>query len=179
MRFPVAWAGIATQNVTLRVVIFLLSFCLVSSFLTSMKLALKDPLIVERGCYSKSVSQAPIKPTQIEIEGFLREALAMRFNTDATVKNDFIAISEISFREKEQDELRQREIRQTIIVNSVAVNNDVATIDSDRLISLGKIKSAIPFPLKVQISYSTRTEANPYGLILTKVTPSEQKDVAK
>ena len=59
MRFPTAWADIATQNVTLKFVIGALSISLITTATIAAKLGLKDPIVVERGCVSKSANTVP------------------------------------------------------------------------------------------------------------------------
>ena len=116
----------------------------------------------------------PAAHTSVEIEAFVKEALRHRFDTDATPNAEFLSVDEFRLRAKEQDELQRRQMRQRVLVNGVTKNGDAITVDSDRLISVGTIRSAFTFPLTLTISSVTRSEANPYGLVLVKVTPVAQ-----
>ena len=77
------------------------------------------------------------------------------------------------------DDLKKKGMRQTLIVNSVTVNGDTIRVDADRLISVDKIRSAFPLMLEASVSRTTRTEDNPYGLLLTKVAPVDAKEGGK
>jgi hypothetical protein len=170
MRFPTAWASIASQNVTLKTAVLAMSLCLMFLGVATTKLAMKPPLIIDRACYSGAVSASSAKHTQMEIESFLREALAQRFNTEAVVKEGFLSTDETKFRAQEQTDLKRKEMSQKVIFNSPAkVEGSVLTVDTDRLISIAKVRSAFSFPIMVTISDTPRTESNPYGLIIEKI----------
>ena len=49
------------------------------------------------------------------------------------------------------------------------LQKDGLTVDADRLISVGEIRSTLKFPLKVQLARVARSEGNPYGLQLSAV----------
>ncbi len=80
MRFVTAWARTVTQNVSLKFVTLILSLCLVTSLIALVKASLRDPLIIERGCFSRVLPIAQSKHSKEEIEAFLKEALEIRFN---------------------------------------------------------------------------------------------------
>ena len=71
---------------------------------------------------------------------------------------------------KEQDELSKKGVVQRVFVNNIKIDASNAVIDADRVLSVGKVRSALVFPLKVVIGSTSRTESNPYGLILRKVS---------
>lgn len=171
MRFPQAWAEIAKQNNVLRIAIIGVSVSAALALLISLKFAFKDPLIIERGCYSSLLAATSRQdPTKEEVEGFLRESIAQRFDTDANVQADIISLDEIGNRSTEQEELKRRSIRQRVLVNSVAAKGDDYLVDADRLLSVGQLKSALSFPLTVKIERTARSASNPYGLVLLKVS---------
>jgi len=177
MKFVQAWVEIARQNLTLKVVTVSLSTVLVALAFTTTKLALKAPLLIDRGCISRAVDPSADKQrSTAEIEAFLREAVPMRFNTDAIVKPEFLSADETKFREQEQDALKHREMGQKVIVNSVKVDGGSAIIDADRVISVGKIRSALPLPLTVSLTSIARSEGNPYGLMVNQFSkPAEEQ----
>jgi hypothetical protein len=49
----------------------------------------------------------------------------------------------------------------------------------DRLIAVGEIRAAFKFPLALKVETVTRSPANPYGLLLTDVTPIEEQHEKK
>jgi hypothetical protein len=171
MRFPQAWAEIAKQNNVLRIAIIGVSVSAALALLISLKFAFKDPLIIERGCYSSLLAATSRQdPTKEEVEGFLRESISQRFDTDANVQADIISLDEISNRSTEQEELKRRSIRQRVLVNSVAAKGDDYLVDADRLLSVGQLRAALSFPLTVKIERAARSQSNPYGLVLLKVS---------
>ena len=171
MRFPQAWSEIAKQNNVLRIAIIGVSVSAALALLISLKFAFKDPLIIERGCYSSLLAATSRQdPTKEEVEGFLRESISQRFDTDANVQADIISLDEIGNRSTEQEELKRRSIRQRVLVNSVVAKGDDYLVDADRLLSVGQIRSALSFPLIVKIERAARSGSNPYGLVLLKVS---------
>lgn len=179
MRFPTAWADIAAQNVTLKFVICALSISLITTATITAKLGLKDPVVVERGCLSKSANTASANVTDVEIKGFVEQVLPQRFGTVIDAKSAYLSLPQLKARAVEMDELKKKGMRQTLVVNSVTVNGEAIRVDADRLISIDKIRSAFPLLLEVSVSRTTRTEDNPYGLLLTKVATVDAKEVGK
>jgi len=174
MKFTVAWANTLSQNMTLRLAVIALSLCSLFFSVVAAKLALKKPLLIERGCYSSVPSLADTKHTQTEIDAFIRVAVAKRFDSGATQVSFFISEEEENFWKKEQEDLSKKEMSQKVIVNTVKVDGPHFLVDADRLISVGKIRSALPFLLKTELSSIPRSEGNPYGLILNRVSQIEE-----
>lgn len=180
MRFPQAWAEIAKQNNVLRIAILGVSVSGLLALLISMKFAFKEPLIIERGCFSKAVTKTTVQdPTKADYEAFTREALAQRFDSDANILSEYIAIEELKNRDSEQDELKRRNIKQRVTVNSISRNDDQILIDADRLLSVGNLRSAFQFPLVLFIQKQSRSQSNPYGLVLLKVSPQNPEEGKK
>ena len=179
MRFSQAWASVSTQNVTLRLVLMSLSVCLCLMAVIATRMALKDPLLIERSCYSTVITSSSANHSESEVDAFVHEALSQRFNTESNTLAEYLSLEEAKQREQEQGELKRREMKQRVLVNSVVKVGDVFNVDADRLISVGPIRSAFSFPLTVTVENVTRTVSNPYGLILIKVTPQSAQDVTQ
>jgi hypothetical protein len=177
MRFSVAWAKVAAQNVTLKLATILLAIVAIVQLFILLDLSLRNPLVVDRGCFSRISTAKPQEPTTEEIKGFLLEALPMRFDSTAVVKDGFLSIEETVNREKEQATLKQRQMSQRVLVSDVQVNGRDVAVAADRLISVGKIKSALTFNLRVTIQQINRTESNPYGLVISQISLIEEKEV--
>ncbi|MGE4107745.1 MAG: hypothetical protein AB7F66_11060 [Bacteriovoracia bacterium] len=175
MRFSQAWAKVSSQNVTLRTALLALSIAFTALSIVAIKAALKDPLLIERSCYSTVIVSGTEARTPSEIESFIREALSQRFNTESNALSEYLSLDEMKNREQEQSEFKRREMRQRIVINAITQNGSVVSVDSDRLITVGSIRSAFSFPLQVSVSSVTRTTSNPYGLILTKVSPTSKE----
>jgi hypothetical protein len=183
MRFPEAWANVAKQNSVLRVAILGVTTSGLLALLISLKFAFKDPLIIERGCFSSVVgATSRQEPSKEEAEGFIKDALAQRFDTDANVQGDFISLEELGSRASEQEEMKRRNVRQRVVVNAVIKKDDAYIVDSDRILAVGSLRSALQFPLTVKIQRAARSFSNPYGLVLMKVSaqiPAEAKNENK
>lgn len=170
MRFHVAWDSIEKQNRALKLVsLGLFLFCIVLTF-GFMSAALKEPLIIDRGCRSSVSQVSQSEPTSEEKAIFTREALKARFNSNAN-QNELLSTKQKQFRDKEQTELGKQKMTQAIFVNDVLIGKDGIKANVDRLISIGEIRSAFKFPLKIKIERVPRSKGNPYGLILTEVDP--------
>lgn len=176
MRFSMAWADVAKQNNVLRIAVIGVTFVCVIVLMIALKFAFKEPLVIERGCFSTvSPAQSQMQTPQ-EIESFLNEAVRERFNSGAVVVGDYFALEELKARDSEQTELGRREIKQKIVVNSIAKQGDGYLVDADRILSVGKIRSAFQMPMTVTIAKATRTSGNPYGLVVLRVSPIKMED---
>ncbi len=168
MKFHVAWDSLEKENRFLKVLVIIV--LLLAIFLCSVVAVVsgKDPLVIAKGCYSRISEKDPSAPTNDEIKAFVEEALKARFNT-GWMNPNFLSREESVFRDKEQLELSKQKMRQTVVVNNVLPQKDGINVDADRMISVGDIRSSFRFPLKVQIKSETRSEGNPYGLVLSDV----------
>lgn len=169
MKFNVAWAKVASENHILKFVILCLGGLSVFFGITALKLALRDPLVIERGCYSKVAKTQDGKRTPEEIQAFLKEALAQRFDSNASVHDGYLSDEESVVRENEQKELQSRKLNQRVVLGNVIVNSGIVSVDADRLIAIGDVRSAFKFPLVVKLESVPRSEGNPYGLVISEV----------
>lgn len=166
----------AAQNVTLKVATVVLASVSVFQLFTILSLASRDLPVIERGCFSRAISGKNSDPTKGEIRAFLLEALPMRFDSSAYIKDGFLSIEEATSREKEQATFKQRQISQKIVVSDIKVDDKDITVFADRILTVGKLKSALVLNLKITVKQTNRTEANPYGLVLSSVSQVEEKD---
>lgn len=180
MKFSVAWANILSQNVTLRVVVLALSlFCGLLAVCT-VRLSLKEPLLVERDCSaSRALKTGDTKHSAQEIEQFIRFALPKRFDTAGQDFKLFVSEEEGIYRNKEQDELTKKGMVQRVLINAVKPDGAKVSVDADRIISVGRIKSVLAFPLVVLLSSTDRSELNPFGLVIQRVSPVTESDSPK
>lgn len=176
MKFNVAWSETLSQNVILRITILCLSGALVALLVALVKVSLKEPVLIERACFTSVLEKASSERTEKEIGSFLKEALARRFDTDTTGETFMLSSEEVAFREQEQKELKEKGIQQRLIFNRIQkIDGTQVTIDCDRLISVGPVRSAFAFPLSVTIGSIQRSDANPYGLRVIRVKPMENE----
>lgn len=180
MRFPQAWADISKQNSVLRVAILAVASSGVLALLIALKFAFKDPLIIERGCFSRPTSSTALQePTKTEVEGFLREALTQRFDSESVVQGDLISLEELGNRSIEQEEMKRRGVRQNVVVRSIQEKDGAYLVDSDRVLAVGGLRSALAFPLLVKLQRASRSQSNPYGLVLFKVSAQATNERGK
>ena len=170
MRFTTAWSTTAVQNTILRFVILTLGLLVLTFGLGLVKVSERDPLIIERACFNHALKSTSNDRTNDEIEEFVKLALEQRFNSDGIVLSDYLSTEEQGFREQEQKELATRQITQKIVVHHVKPEGAQASVDADRLVSVSQIRSAFAFPLKITLGSIRRSESNPYGLQIIKIT---------
>lgn len=179
MKFTLAWAKVAAQNVTLKVATVTLAAVAIIQLITISQLALKEAVVIERSCFSRVANQGSAQHTPDEIKAFLQESLPVRFDTVAPQKDELLSAQERSAREKEQSTLTQRQMSQKFILQEIDVSDKGILVQADRLIVLGKVRTALPFSLKATVQTTRRSDANPYGLILVETKtleePKEQK----
>jgi hypothetical protein len=170
MRFTVAWANVISENLALKSALACLTLVLIALSFVVLKLSVRKPLVVERACYSRVLATVDSERTPAEIETFVREALATRFDTNIQTKPGFLSQDEEMFRVQEQQDLKKRDISQRILVNSVTTSGEKVAVDSDRLFTVGTVRSALPFPLVLTLGTIARSEWNPYGLTIIQVS---------
>lgn len=176
MRFNLAWSEVLSQNFTLKSVILALSICFCLLTVLTVKMAFREPVIVERSCFSKAISNGNSERTKDEIEAFIKVALSQRFDSQANPSSEVLTSQELSTRTQEQKELLSKNMIQKVLVNSVQINGSEIKVDADRLISVGNVRTALLFPLTVTISSTNRSDGNPYGLMINHVTQVSKKE---
>lgn len=173
MRVTSAWTKLILENTGLKSALICITIICIALSALLFEASSKDPLIIERACYSKSLESTGSQQTEAEIDMFIRLALSQRFDSESKA-TELIEQDLRQLRNKEQNELLGRQMSQFIHVNSVAGENASYSVDADRLISVGAVRSALRFPLSVKIAAVPRSTANPYGLILIDVTPIKE-----
>ena len=176
MRFNIAWAATAAQNVTLRAAVVSLSLVSISLTIITARLIFRQPLLIERGCMTRALDLGSTSHNLAEIESFVREAIRQRFNSDSVPIPDYLSLEELGARTREQKELTTRNMTQFVLVRGIKVSGNSMTIDADRVISIAQIRSAFLFPLTATLATTTRTENNPFGLQLEKVEQPKQEE---
>lgn len=171
MRFPAAWSEIASENSTLKIVIIALSVGVVSLATVTARLALKEPVVIERGGVVRVAERGTDKVSELEIKMFLKEVIPQRFNTVDLPKTAYFDPSQLKARKIEQDELKKKNMRQTLLISSIEIKGDVINIEADRLIAVEKIRSAFIVSFDVAVAQTQRSAENPYGLVLVKALP--------
>lgn len=176
MKFTVAWAKVISENSILKGVVVSLTMLVLFLGVTSLKLSLRDPLVIERACFSKVANIVDTKKTTVEIEAFLKEAIAQRFDSSTNQPTNYLSAEEKNVREREQKDLQSRKLAQRVFVNSIVIDGSKIILEADRLISVGDIRSAFRFPLELKIESVSRSASNPYGLMLANVKALEKGD---
>lgn len=170
MRFTLAWAKTVAQNVTLRFVVVSLGVMTVVLAFSTAKLSLRKPIVIERGCVTRLADLAKTERSSIETESFVKEAVQQRFNSEISPSTEFLSSDEIASKIAEQKELSSRGMTQSVVVRSVKISAASVSIEADRLISVGNVRSAFVFPLAATLVTSSRNQSNPYGLRLHKIS---------
>lgn len=178
MRFNVAWSETLDQNTVLRFTVLILAVCLLGLLVALTKIILKEPIVIERACYSNSIAIAPTKHTEQEIKAFIKEAISQRFDSHVE-QNDYLSLEQRLLRETERKELTEKNIEQRVIVNVKKIEGSQITVDADRLIAVGAVRSVLKFPLVVTIATVSRSNGNPYGLLVTEVKNVEENKIEK
>ncbi len=176
MRFTTAWSDVLSQNVSLRVMHLSLSVCLVFVSIVAIQQGFKEPVVVERSCYSKMVKAASSQHTKEEMDAFVRMALSQRFDTGIEASPEVIGQDELGFKKQEQQDLTSKNMIQRILVGKTEALGDTVKVEADRVIAVGLVRSALAFPLTVTVASTTRTDSNPYGLLVTRVSQAAKKE---
>lgn len=170
MKFNIAWANIANENVSLKyALIFTLGFGVFLG-VGFLRLALKDPIVIERSCSTQMMKAVNSKPTVEEMKIFSREALMQRFSSEISANKEFLSPIELAAKKNEEGSLQKKKVSQNVIVRSVVNVKEKIYAEVDRVFMMGDSRPAYSTKLLLDIQATARTEANPYGLILNKIT---------
>lgn len=170
MKFSQSISKDAFDRSALKLAVICLSILsLTSGILLSLNLT-KEPILVERACETRLLTTASSSQSSEEIETFVKEAVALRFDSIITRDPSSYMVQDLFVaRAKEQTDLKKGGIDQRLIVRSVKLDGDHFVIESDRLVAIGKARSAIPTTLVAKIASKGRSLTNPYGLVLTSI----------
>lgn len=144
---------------------------LVSAILTGLTVyfATKPALLIERSCESKVLTSVDGKRTANEVKAFIAEALSARFDSDR-VKPSLMTEAQADLKSKEMRELKDRKIQQKIMVDEMNLGQaGNFTAKLTRILKIENLRTAVGFSIEAKIFEDTRTEDNPYGLILSEV----------
>lgn len=170
MKFTEMQLKEAVERSTLKIAVICLSvMSLTFSILLTLDLS-KDAVVVERACETQILDVKSAAQTEEEIKNFLKEAISLRF--DSIVSRDpssYMVQDVFVARTKEQDELKRGGVDQRVIVRDVKLSGNHFLVGADRLVAIGKARSAIPITLTVQVASKHRSLTNPYGLVLTSI----------
>lgn len=175
MKYTEAWSSVVSQNFNLKVVTIFLGALSILLTMMTLKMAFKDSVIIERGCYSRSVQPTKDEHSKQEIENFLREALSQRFDSLVIATDGLLSPDELKLRDQEQKEFTNRNMKQRLVVNTVAESGEGFKVDADRIISIGEVRSAFKFGLVVKLESKARSAANPYGLLIVSSKQTDDK----
>lgn len=175
MKYTEAWANVVAQNLNLKVVSIILGVLSIALGMITLRLTFKDSIIIERGCFSKTVSPVKDEHSKEEIQSFLKESLSQRFDSEAQPVDGLLSPDELRLRIAEQKEFDSRKMTQKILVNNVTETSEGFKVDADRLISVGDVRSAFRFPLVVKLESKPRSYSNPYGLLITTTKSVDEK----
>ena len=164
MKFQNAWVNIAHENLTLKLVLFSMGFISLGSTGIAIYDHLKDPLVIDRGCVSRVVKTSESTRDENEVKSFIKEAVSERFDTGVNPTELYMSEEEISAKNTEQKELSSRSIDQVVTFRNAVIQGDQATVQLDRIIGVGNVKSVFTFHILVTLASSTRSNDNPYGL---------------
>ncbi len=176
MKYTEAWSSVVSQNFNLKLVIITLGLVGIILGMICLKLSFKDTIIIERGCSSRTVQPVKDEHSKEEIENFLNSALSQRFDSDAAASDGMLSPDELKLREQEQREFASRNIKQRVILNSVTESSDGFKVDTDRVISVGEIRSAFRLILNVKLESKSRSLSNPYGLLIVTTKQVDEKN---
>jgi hypothetical protein len=179
MKFTTAWGHVLSQNQVLKLTLLATTIGLLLTSGATTVLALREPIVVDRTCYSQIIPTGESKRTDLEISNFVKEALAQRFDSEVFPSDGIISFEEKALREKEQRELASRKMKQRIVINKVSIKDNEVTVEADRLIAVEKIRSALELNLRVKLESKARTQGNPYGLLVVKVEQIFNSEVKK
>lgn len=175
MKYTEAWASVLSQNINLKIATILLGAMGIVVGLIALRQSFKESIIIERGCFSRGLQAVKDDHSKTEVEAFIKEALAQRFDSEAQPVDGLLSPDELRLRVSEQKEFSSRNMKQRIIVNQVKETADGFIVEADRIISVNDVRSAFRFPLAVKLESKSRSYSDPYGLLLVTTKTIDEK----
>lgn len=170
MKFSEARLKEALERSALKLAVICLSvMSLTFSILLGLDLS-KEAIVVERSCETRLLDVTSSSQTKEEVQSFVKDAVSLRFDSVVTRDPSAFMVQDLFVaRSKEQEELKRGGVDQRLIVRSVKLNGNYFVIEADRVVAVGKARSAIPTTLVARVSSKSRSLTNPYGLVITSI----------
>lgn len=176
MKIQKAWGNLASENSKLLWIILTCGVCGVLVLCICWTMAARHVVVIERTCATRILDQAATAVPDGERDAFITEALKQRFDSEFQATTTFLSTEELLMKERDERELKARGMKSRVIVNSVKrLSDGKFEVDADRVVSVGEIRSALRFPLILEIGVYSRSAENPYGLILVKSQPKAKE----
>lgn len=177
MRFSSAVDSLTKENQFLRTTIKLLILAVLSLGLTVLFLHNRAPVVVERSSHGlEIVNMTTLTRTEQDISRALQLMVKARFDSGAINPEVFLTKRQMELRQAEQQDMKTRGLSQNVVVRKSQITKDEATIEFDRVLAIGEVRSALKTKIKVAFEEVEPTELNPYGLKLALASPIEQKE---
>ena len=142
--------------------------------LTIMDFMLYDraPIIVETGLRGREILKATDQQRSVaDVEQAVRLMMKARFDSYTEAPELFVSGKELLLRQHEQSDMKSRGMDQTVVMRDLHIDKNEATVDIDRLIAIGELRSALKAKLRITFEEQTPNELNPYGLLLSAAEP--------
>lgn len=174
MKFSSAVDVMQKENRFLRNLVQMLILVIGALAVVCVLMFNKSPVMLERNSHGLEIMQ----PTELlrkpsDVEAAIKLMMIARFNTDAKAPEIFINPKEMLMRDTEQKDMKSRNMTQSVLIRAVRLAKDVATVDIDRLIAIGDLRSALKAQIQITFEEVTPNELNPYGLLLSTAEPMQ------
>jgi hypothetical protein len=171
MRFTEVWGETLKQNKFLKIISILLVLTSVTTGVAAFKLSDRNPLIIERGCYEKLVTPKSTEMTPQDLQEFLIQAMAFRFDSESNPIHEFFSDEEFQSVKLEREEFSRKGMSQMILIHpeTIVSQGNKVRFNTERIIMIGTVRSTVPVSLEAAITVVPRSQANPYGIRIEKL----------
>jgi hypothetical protein len=177
MKFSTAIDSLTKENGFLRNTVKGMSLVILLLSLAVLFLHDKNPVLVERTSRGMEIVHlTPLLRSDADMEQALKIMLHARFDTNAINPGLFLTKRQTELRETEQKEMAARGITQSTVFRKSSASKTEATIEFDRVLAVGEIRSALKTTVRVAFEEADPSELNPYGLVLALASPQEKKE---
>lgn len=180
MKFSSGIDALNRENESLRLYLKLAILSLGLLSLAIVIIADRDPIMIEKSSQGlEVVHPVKLRRSDGDVKVATELMLKARFNTTNYAPDIFLSDRQMELRATEQHELKARGLAQAIIIRSVKLEKSTTTIEFDRVIAIGEVRSAIRTVAQIEFQHDEPNELNPYGLKLATLTTIENKEVKK
>ena len=169
MKLDVAWAEELARNSVLKILFGAMTLISIVLGVGLVQAATREPLVVERSCMTSLANVASADHSEEEIEAFVTRAVKERFDHRMELAAPLFAGSIVAQHGTELEQYKRRGMRQTVVINQIAINGAEVTVDADRILSVGDVRVALRFGMKIKVSKVPRSSLNPWGLIIQNI----------
>lgn len=177
MKFSSSVDALSKENNFLRLIVKIMLGIVCILLVQAFMLYEKEPVMIEKSTRGlEIVESVKFSLSEGDTRNAIRLMVKARFETDAISPELYLSARQMDLREAEQKELKSRNMQQSVVVRAIKISKTEGSVDFDRVLALGDVRSALRTKIKVAFEEESPNELNPYGIVLSLADPEKVED---